>query len=198
MQILKKKKVIWMDYGIISYIRDEMHQRRTVVSAGMGLDASICEGVAKSPAKISLNKLHLGKFIYIWIGLKKIFKEKPFSVDMYLNGNTMVHLDSVRYISMQIQPFEGGGFKMAPKASAQDGQFDLCIVTAKSKLKLIGSLLAALRGKHVKKKGVQIISCNTAQFRTDRDVFVHTDGDICGALSEFGIMCEQCKIRMIL
>ena len=197
-QILRRKNVVWMDYGIISYIQGELQQHRFMVSSGLGLDARICEGVQISPMKSFFNKLHIGKLVYIEVGLKTIFKEKPISVQMQLDGVRTLELDDVRYISIHVQPKEGGGFIMAPQAENQDGLFDLCIVTCKKRLQLIKILLASLLGKHVKMRGVHIIRCASVSFKTSERVCVHTDGEICGHLDEFNVLCEKRKLKMIM
>ena len=197
-QIVKRKKVAWMDYGVISYIQGELQQRRFIVSSGLGLDARICESVQISPMKGLMNRIHLGRCSYIGVGLQKIFSEKPFSVRLTLDGSRTIDLEQVRYISIHIQPREGGGFRMAPDAECQDGLFDLCIVTCKRRIYLMRVMLAALFGKHIKMRGVHIMQCAAASFRTDRKVCVHTDGEICGHLDEFNVLCERRKLKMIL
>lgn len=197
-QIIRQKKVAWLDYGVISYIQGELQQRRFVVSGGIGLDAGICESVQISPMKAVLNRLHLGRCSYIGVGLQKIFSEKPFSIQLTLDGVRTLDLDKVRYISIHIQPREGGGFRMAPGADCQDGLFDLCIVTCRSRIYLLRVMLAALFGRHVKLRGVHIMQCATVSFRTNQKICVHTDGEICGHLNEFNVLCERRKLKMIL
>lgn len=197
-QILKKKHVCWIDYGVLSYIRGELHQRRFLVSSGMGLDAAICEGVQISPLKRISNKLHMGRFVYIGVGLATIFKEKPVNLQLTLDGGQTMNLEHVRYISFHILPREGGGFYMAPEADNQDGLLDLCIVSCKKRFKLIGVLLAALFGKHKNMKEVHIVKCTSAAIRADEKVCVHTDGEISGHLKEFSVLCEKRKIKTIL
>lgn len=197
-QILRRKKIVWMDYGIISYIQGELQQRRFMVSSGLGLDAKICEGVQISPLKSFFNKFHIGRVVYIEVGLRAVFKEKPISLQLQLDGVRTLDLEDVRYISIQIQPSEGGGFKMAPQADNQDGVFDLCIVTTRKRLQLIRILLASLFGRHAKMHGVHMIRCTSAAFRMSQSVCVHTDGEICGHLKEFNVLCEKRKLKMIM
>ena len=196
--ILKRPREMWLDYGIISYIQGELQQRRFIVSGGLGLDARICECVHVSPLKGFLNRLHLGRFVYIGVGLKQIFVEKPLSVQICVDKGRILEYDRVRYISIQVQPREGGGFKMAPQASAEDGMFDLCIVDCKNRFYLFRVLVAALFGRHTKMRGVSIVRCSEAAFRMDQKVCVHTDGEICGHLDEFSVVCEKRKLKMIL
>lgn len=197
-QIIKRKNVVWVDYGVISYIQGELQQRRFVVSGGLGLDAAICESVQISPMKRILNHLHMGRCSYIGVGLQKIFTEKPFFVQLTLDGTRTLNLENVRYISIHVLPGEGGGFLMAPGAECQDGMFDLCIVTCKRRLYLLRVMIAALFGRHAKMRGVHIIQCMAACFRTDEKICVHTDGEICGHLDEFNVLCERRKLKMIL
>lgn len=197
-QILRRRKIVWLDYGVISYIQGELQQHRFAVSSGLGLDARICESVQISPMKGFFNRIHLGRLVYICVGLLKIFTEKPVSVQVVLDGTRTLDFDLVRYISIHVQPREGGGFRMAPHADGQDGQFDLCIVSCKSRLYLLRTMFAALFGRHTRMRGVHMIRCTTANFRTNQKVCVHTDGEICGHLDEFNVLCERRKLKMIL
>ncbi|MDO5410536.1 MAG: YegS/Rv2252/BmrU family lipid kinase [Lachnospiraceae bacterium] len=197
-QIIRQRKVAWLDYGVISYIQGQLRQCRFMVSSGMGLDAGICEGVQISPMKSVFNRLHMGRLVYITVGLQRIFTEKPVSVQLTLDGVRTIHLDWVRYISIHVQPREGGGFQMAPNAECQDGQFDLCIVTCRHRLALIKVMFAALFGRHIKMREVHIMQCVTASFKAEQKVCVHADGEICGHLNEFNVLCERRKLKMIL
>ena len=198
-QIIKnRQRTDWVDYGVISYIQGELRQRRFIVSSGMGLDARICECVQTSPMKSIFNRLHAGRLVYISEGIKRIIMEKPITVRLSTDGMKPVELDHVRYISIHVLPGEGGGFKMAPGADAQDGLFELCIVSCRHRLQLIRIMVGALFGRHIKMKGVHIVQCTSASFGTDRKICVHTDGEICGQLSEFSVLCEKRKLKMIL
>lgn len=196
--ILKRRRIAWLDYGVISFIQGELQQRRFAVSSGMGLHARICESVQISPLKGLFHRIHMGRLFYISEGLLKIFTEKPVSVQVTLDGVRTLELDWVRYISVHVQPRDGGGFRMAPQADGQDGQFDLSVVSCRSRLYLLRVMLAALIGRHTRMRGVHIIRCTAATFRTDQKVCVHTDGEICGHLDEFNVLCERRKLKMIL
>lgn len=199
-QILNAKQVQLTDYGVISYLEDNMLKtRRFAVSSGMGADAAVCDGLNQSFAKKLLNRLHLGKLSYIAVGLRVILRSKPVSATVNLDGVKVLELEQVRFISSHILPKEGSGFNMAPAADGKDGMFDLCIVCTKSRFKLILVLLRALLwGKHTKMKGVKIVQCKSASFRTSEPVCVHTDGEVLGYLDAFQILCEKNKIRTIL
>ena len=53
-----------------------VRKKRFLISSGVGYDANICEEVSRSRLKAVLNKIHLGKLVYVLIGVKQIFAKK--------------------------------------------------------------------------------------------------------------------------
>lgn len=199
-QILNAKHVQLTDYGVISYLDEHtLKTRRFAVSCGMGADAAVCDGLDHSLAKKVLNRLHMGKLSYIAVGVRVLLANNPVSATVNLDGVKVLELEKVRFISSHILPKEGGGFAMAPKADGKDGMFDLCIVCTKTRLELILVMLRALLGgRHTSMKGVRVVQCKSASFRTSEPLCVHTDGEVLGELDAFQILCEKSKIRTIL
>lgn len=197
-QILAANRIEWLDYGVMSYIYGDLQQKRFIVSSGIGLDAAICESLQISPMKPFFNKIHLGRLSYVAVGLRRILREKPFHCTLSLDGGEPMEFNRVRYVSVHVHPYEGGGFRFAPQADNMDGEFDICVVSGVGRLRLIRILLRSLRGRHRGCKGVNIYRCVSASIKTDVEKCIHTDGEICGHLKEFNVYCERRKLKMIL
>ena len=69
--LLERPMEARLDYGLIR--ADEQEPRRFLISCGMGYDADICEEVSRSKLKKCMNKIGLGKLVYLMIGIKQIF-----------------------------------------------------------------------------------------------------------------------------
>lgn len=87
---------------------------------------------------------------------------------------------------------------MAPHADPTDGKLSVCIVHGLSKLKVFILMPSIFFGKHVNFKGVETFDCSTIEIITDRDLAVHTDGEISDICSHVKVSIIPEKIRMIL
>ena len=56
--ILSRKKIIEMDYGVLTYGTDEIVNRRFAVSTGIGYDAQVCVTIDESGAREKLGKFN--------------------------------------------------------------------------------------------------------------------------------------------
>ena len=74
-------------------------------------------------------------------------------------------------------PYEGGGFRFCPAASADDGLLDIIVMYGVSMPKRIFLLLLALFGKHAALKGAEIHRCREVSVSMDRPLPLHTDGE---------------------
>lgn len=52
-RIFRARRIRQIDYGVIAYGDDVLRHRRFIVSAGIGLDAEVCQHMQRSAIKIS-------------------------------------------------------------------------------------------------------------------------------------------------
>jgi diacylglycerol kinase (ATP) len=71
----------------------------------------------------------------------------------------------------------GGGFKIAPDASLQDGLLDVVIARRVSRLQLLALLPRVYSGRHVGHPAVEIIRTPWARISVDRPMEMHGDGE---------------------
>lgn len=197
-KILNPKYHKQLDYGVLSYGKEEVAHRRFMVSAGIGFDAAVCHNLLYSKAKMILNKLHLGKLSYLVIGLKQLILACPTKGYLLLDGVQKVEFNHIYFVAAHIHPYEGGGFRFAPKADPMDGKLDICVVHHSAKVKLIPVLLSALLGRDTKHQGVRRYTCQEAEIHTDKIMPVHVDGESCFCQKDLQIRCIEKKIRIIV
>ena len=188
----------YIDYGILTYMKEHPSHRRFVVSAGIGFDADVCRNMFTTKLKGTLNRLHIGKLAYLLIGIKRIVLCKSADGVLTLDGIKKMRLHRIRFISFHNQKFEGGGFRFAPAAIPDDGYLNLCIVSGVSRLGLTKILLASLSGKHTLCNGVRSYTCKEAQLQIDQPLEVHADGESCFPQTEISVRCERQRLRLIL
>lgn len=196
-RLLCAKRIRSLDYGILSYTDGRPSHRRFLVSSGIGYDADVCQNLFSTCLKKWFNRLHMGKLVYLFIGIKRIVLCKSADGCLTLDGVKKISLKKIRYISSHIQKYEGGGFQFAPKADPADGYLDLCVVSGVSRLRLTFLLAASLVGKHVCCKGVRTYSCREASLHTERPLLVHVDGEICGKQTDISLRCVEKKVRFL-
>ena len=55
---------------------------RFAISCGIGFDAAVCHEINRSPLKKFMNRIHLGKFAYLLIGLKQLLLLPPVGISI--------------------------------------------------------------------------------------------------------------------
>lgn len=196
-RILDPKQMKDIDHGITNFL-DDSTSRRFAVSSGMGYDADICYEALTAPLKSFLNKIGLGKLIYYLLGIKLIFTNKRAAATVIIDGEKELHFDRMLYASAMNTLYEGGGMPMGPGADPTDGKVTMCIVHDISRFKHVRLMPTVIKGKHIKHKGVELITCKTCEIKTDRPLVIHTDGEFAGKHDHLVFSCLPDKIKMPL
>ena len=196
-RILAGDNIRPVDHGILQYF-DGTPDRRFDVSSGFGYDADVCFEVQVTPLKRILNRLGLGKLCYYIIAAKQIFALKPRPATLLIDGKETLHYDRLLFCASMIQPYEGGGLKLAPSADNADRKLTLVIVHDVSKLKLFLVLPSVLISKHTGIKGVEIFDCDSVEITSDDARSLHTDGETVGIKDHVRLSCTPEQIRMYL
>lgn len=173
------------------------------VSCGIGFDAGICVYALVSRFKDFLNKIGLGKLIYVFISLKLIFTDVKPHISLLLDkdgdGNiTTIEADKLRFVVGMNTCYEGGGFKFAPDAVPDDGYLDLCMVNNMSALGAITTIPKASKGEHVKNKHVHTYHAKSYEVISDEPLWVHTDGEVFTKSSHIRVSCVPAKLRLLI
>lgn len=187
-QIVQQQIIRILDFGEVTYFNalnfrngrentESVFTRRFNISSGIGFDAEICENADRSKAKKFLNKIHLGKLIYILVAIRIIFACRKFTGSMALDNHEPIHKQFLAIVAMNTA-YEGGGFKFCPAAKGDDGILDVCAwgdIGAKEFFMLFPS---AYSGKHLKHREVNAHQTNILDIQTDEPCWVHTDGEV--------------------
>jgi len=76
----------------------------------------------------------------------------------------------------------GGGMRITPAASLDDGVFDVCMVGEMSKAALLGQLPRLFTGGHVRHPAVEIARARRVEIEADRTFSLYADGEEIGPL----------------
>ena len=152
-------------------------ERVFAVSSGIGYDAAVCYGSLQSPLKTLLNRIGLGKLIYMANALGMLYRMKMFSVRLVTDDHQLQGFENVSFAAAMNVRCEGGGFPFSPKADPSDGLLDLILAEGMPKWKILLALPLSYFGLHTRFRGVHIIRCRSASLRCDSPQCVHTDGE---------------------
>jgi diacylglycerol kinase (ATP) len=174
---LSKKEGQMIDIGKINM---ENHQERFFINnMGAGFDALISYEVNQSHMKGLLNKLSLGRMVYVYFLLKKLFTYKSSTIDLSIDGDQHI-FEKTWFVTVSNQPYYGGGMKIAPKAVPDDGLLDITVVHQLSRLKLLLVFISVFWGKHVYFKEVKTFTGKEISIQSNSSLYVHADGEHIG------------------
>ena len=151
--------------------------KRFLISSGVGYDANICEEVSRSRLKPILNKIHLGKLVYVMIGVKQIFTKKTVRAKLYLDDAPVRKLPELFFVVGMNHMYEGGGIPFCPNADPTDGRLDVCLVKGMSRMKLLLAVVLVYFKKHLLFKGITNHRCKKMRLVTETPQWIHMDGE---------------------
>ncbi len=176
---------------------DSGASRSFAVSSGMGFDAAICNISVSSRAKRILNAVHLGRLVYPLGFLRLLRSLRSMTLELTPDGAPAPSVYPHTWFAVTMNlPYEGGGFKFCPNASAEDDLLDVLVVNPASKLAMIRLLIPALTGRHIGTEGIHILRCRKVSFHSSAPQTVHTDGEHLGECSSvtFSLRSERLEI----
>lgn len=184
--ILEPKYLRRIDLGLAKLNGKE---HRFAGSSGCGFDAAVCHEAIASPFKNVLNRLKLGKLTYVGIALKQIIMSRRFAATMVLDDNKTYHFKKTFFIAGMNCSYEGGGLLLCPKARADDGLLDICVVENLPRLVIATMLPTAYFGKHTIFPGIHLHRVKKMNLTFDGQVAFHTDGEPDYAENHLEISC---------
>ena len=184
-----------MDVQVISIKGRKSH---FAISCGIGFDAAVCHEVSVTPMKKILNRVGLGKLVYLFVALKQLLFLKPVPVTLRMDEERIYPFHKVYFAAVMNQKYEGGGFKFCPDASPSDGYLDVIVVDGLSKLKVLFCLPTAFWGKHTQFTGIHIFRCKKVEVFSTVPLAVHKDGESAGIQETFSVSIEKEPVKIIL
>ena len=136
--------------------------------ASIGFDSDVQERVLTS-------RLPLGQLVYLYGSLATVAGWKPATfrcvvdgVPTTITGWSVAVANSGRY---------GGGMRLAPAASVEDGLLDVVTTSATTRRTFLKALPKVFKGTHVDEPSVTVRTATVVQLDADRPFRVFADGD---------------------
>lgn len=161
-----------------------------VNNMGVGLDAYIARKVNLSKIKKLLNRVSLGKLVYVYFLLKSVFTYQRSFIEMNIDGKRYT-FDSTWFVTVSNQPFYGGGMKISPDASPYDGQLNITVVNNLSRVKLLFVFITVFWGGHVAFKEVETFTGSEIRISSLGPIQAHADGEDIGCTPLTTITCRR-------
>lgn len=177
--LLTEPEEILLDYGELYMSPDaEEPDERFLISCGVGYDADICVEVQKSMLKKILNKIKLGKLVYLAIGVKQIFTRTCPKAIITLDNDIVLKIPSMFFVVGMNHIHEGGGVPFCPDADPTDGVMDVCLVRSMPKPMLMLAVMLVYLKKHTIFPAVSLYQCKEFSVKVSESQNYHMDGEI--------------------
>ena len=136
---------------------------------GIGFDGE----VAKS---LTGKKKLPGKTSFMLMILKKIFSYRSRSYRLTVDGNSIL-LKTYLMINVSNGSRAGGGFHVAPEAKADDGLFDVILISALHSFERLRWLPVIEKGKHIGRSFINHVKAKKVVIESDETMQSHLDGE---------------------
>jgi diacylglycerol kinase (ATP) len=147
-------------------------RRYFALMVGIGLDAAIVSRVRPRM------KRRLGEAAFWYAGFAHLARWQPTPFDVEVDGETL----RATFATIGKAAHYGGNLAITPRAQLDKPEFEVCVVTSKSRLRFLYLLSHAVRPAGVRENlhGVRFI--RTTRARVVGDVPVQIDGELTGQL----------------
>ena len=196
--LLKEPEEKILDYGEVEYMMPDgkYKKRRFIISSGIGYDADICEEVGRGKLKKVLNVIHLGKLVYVMIGIKQIFTRTNTKVKLCFDDKPPIYVPNLFFVVGMIHEMEGGGVPFCPHADPCDGMLDVCVARSASKPKLMLEVAMVYLKKHLMFSNIEEYRCKKLKVVVENSQWIHMDGETPCKTGEAVLSCKS-GIRFI-
>jgi diacylglycerol kinase (ATP) len=144
-------------------------RRYFFLMAGIGLDASIVEGVRPRL------KRRVGEAAFWYSGISHLLRWRPKPFQVEIDGETF----AATFAAVGKAPHYGGELSITPRARLDEPLFEICLINSHSRLRYLRLLSRAMRGGvETDARSVRFIRATRA--RATGDVLVQVDGEIIG------------------
>jgi diacylglycerol kinase (ATP) len=156
--------------------------------AGVGIDTAIARRADVLPQWL---RAHGG---YALTAPQEILRFAPFPMKISSNGAAAAFRPTI-LAAVANAPAYGGGMKIAPQAKMDDGQLDLCIVSAMNPFKLFCLFPTVYFGAHLGFREVEYAQTPAVRIETEFPFDVYADGEyVCKTPAEFSVAPKALKV----
>ena len=150
--------------------------RTFVNSFGAGFDGEVARVSNGSRWKRWMNRVGLGAVSYAAIVVGVLGTYRPARAVVTVDG-ARHSFENVWLVVAANLPSFGGGMRICPGASADDGELNVCVVHGLGRLRLLRYFPLIYQGKHVSLPYVTMLQGAHISLKGDRALVGHVDGE---------------------
>lgn len=155
--------------------------------SGAGFDAEVVRTVNEDM------RLLKGTGAYVASVLVSLIRFAPWDAVITVDGK--IFKRNVWLIAAAKGKYFGGGMMIAPDASMESGQFDVCIVNKMSRFDIIRFLPKVFKGAHTSHPAFEVIRGKHIQIESEESVPIQVDGENKGRLpADFSVLPKAVKV----
>jgi diacylglycerol kinase (ATP) len=163
------KNVREIDLGVI---RADGQEILFCCVAGVGMDAEANSRANRMPAWMK------SKGGYVLAALQSLIAFRPAEMSITAGGREIRRL--AFFIAVGNALSYGGGMKVTPHATLDDGLLDICMVSNMNKLKLLCWVPTIFFGEHLRLKQVEYFQAKQIRIEAERGLVLYADGEFAG------------------
>lgn len=158
------------------YVLGKYDDRNFVNCVGFGFDAIVAHYTNRSTLKQRLNKVKLGKLIYIIQLVKQLLTYKPIQLEVLVDDKLHTY-DRCFLLTINNHPYFGGGMKINPTAKNNPDTYSCIVINHISKWKVLLLFSTVFIGKHINFKEVSILEGKRMAITSVEPVIFQADGE---------------------
>ncbi len=191
-QLIKNEKVFRQDVGKVTFfLGDRLYSRYFINVAGLGFDAKVVQSVNRKK-----DRKKASKFTYLTSLFTTLMKYKPLDINVSVEGRPMAD-NKLFTMSIGIGKYSGGGMMQVPEAIADDGLFDIMMVSNISKFKIIRKVSKLYDGTISNLKEVIMSRGKQLSVKSKDTIMLEVDGESLGH-GPFEFTIEKEKLNVIV
>lgn len=145
-----------------------------LVVGGVGFDAEVVERLTRS------RKGHISRLDYFWPIWRTFWDYRFPSVTLKADGEVV--FTGAGLVIFGNMPRYGGGLRILPDASCEDGLIDVCIFACENQLQLLGHAARVVFRRHRRSPRCFYLQAKQIQISSGSRLGVQLDGDLAGEL----------------
>jgi YegS/Rv2252/BmrU family lipid kinase len=146
----------------------EINDRRFLGIASAGFDSE-CNRIANETRFVR------GRLVYAYSVPRALAAWKPARFTLRI-GEENLRFTGYSVAAANSSTF-GGGMRVAPDASLEDGEFDIVMIGDVGKLRYLSNLPKVFKGTHVENDEVRIVRARSLELSASRPFAVYADGE---------------------
>ena len=155
--------------------------------AAVGMDAEANARANRMPAWLK------GRGGYVLAALQSLIAFKPAEMSITAAGREI--RGPTFFIAAGNAQSYGGGMKVTPHATLDDGLLDICVVSKMNKLKLLCWVPTIFFGAHLRLKQVEYFQAKQIRIEAERQLDLYADGEFAGRTPvEIGIIPRGLRV----